>query len=183
MVINSMLSTSYWGHFAVTWENRNIENMMGQLMLEERGQFTAQRILDAQLQKIEVSYTANGQYKGDIGYSEIATDWSVPAAVKNSATYGEGRSIITANDSESGAWKLQGVEPILPSGNRSLKGSAYKIMNQVNGISGKLAELDNVLVVFEYEVAQNGAYHGKAWQGNNQMYPSSGIPHLTQSFA
>lgn len=138
--------------------------MLGDLLLEERGQITGQRVLDVESQKVEVSYTAMGKYKGDVGYTEIATYWSVPSARKNNESYGEGHGIITAKDGETATWRLHGIGQVLPSGGRSLKGSAVYRSIQSTGKVGKLAELDNVVVVFEYEIDANGNYHGKAWQ-------------------
>lgn len=132
-------------------------------MFEERGQITGQRVLDAESQKLEISYTAAGKYK-DTSYTEIATYWSIPAAIKNNESYGEGHGIITTKDGESATWKLHGIGQILPSGVRSLKGSAVYRLTPSHAGNSKLAELDNVAVVFEYEIDANGMYHGKAWQ-------------------
>ena len=49
-------------------------------------------------------------------------------------------------------------------GSRSLKGSAVYRLTQPTEKGITLAELDNVMVVFEYEIAANGNYYGKAWQ-------------------
>jgi hypothetical protein len=45
-----------------------------------------------------------------------------------------------------------------------LKGSAIYRLSSPTDKSGKLAEVDNILVVFEYEIDANGNYHGRAWQ-------------------
>jgi hypothetical protein len=93
--------------------------MLSDLLLEERGQITGQRVLDVESQKVEISYTAMGKYKGHTGYSEIATYWTIPATVKSGQSCGEGYGIITTEDGESATWKLHGVGQILPSGGRS----------------------------------------------------------------
>ena len=133
-------------------------------MLEERGQITGQRVLHVDSQKVEISYTAMGKYRGDISYSEIATYWSIPATLKNGQSYGEGHGIITTEDGESATWKLHGIGQLLPSGGRSLRASAIYRVTPYDGKGGKLAELDNTIVVFEYEIDANGGYHGKAWE-------------------
>ena len=138
--------------------------MLGDLLFEERGQITGQRVLDLELQKVEISYTAVGKYKGNIGYSEIATYWSVPSSLKKNESYGEGHGILTTMDGDSAIWKSHGVGQVLSSGGRSLKGSAIYRLTSPTDKSGKLAELDNILVVFEYEIDANGTYHGRAWQ-------------------
>ena len=86
--------------------------------------------------------------------------------MKNNESYGEGYGILTTRDGATATWKLHGAGQMLPSCGRSLKGSAiYRIASQpaVNG-GGTLAQLDNIVVVFEYDIDANGTYHGKAWQ-------------------
>ena len=138
--------------------------MLGDLLLEERGQITGQRVLDVESQRVEISYTAAGKYKGNIEYSEIATYWSVPSKIKKNESSGEGHGIMTTKDGDSAIWKSHGIGQVLSSGSRSLKGSAVYRLTQPTEKGITLAELDNVMVVFEYEIDANGNYYGKAWQ-------------------
>ena len=104
--------------------------MLGDLLLEERGQITGQRVLDAESQRVEISYTAQGKYKGNINYSDIATYWSVPANIKKSESCGEGHGIMTTRDGDSAIWKSHGIGQVLSSGSRSLRGSAVYRLTQ-----------------------------------------------------
>jgi hypothetical protein len=52
----------------------------------------------------------------------------------------------------------------MATGSRSLRGSAvYKVTLQ-GGKTRRLDELDNPIIVFEYEIEPNGTYRGKSWQ-------------------
>jgi hypothetical protein len=137
--------------------------LLGDLLLEERGQITGQRVLDAESQRVEISYTAVGKYKGNIDYLEIATYWSVPANIKKNESCGEGQGIMTTRDGDSAIWKSHGIGQVLSSGSRSLKGSAVYRLPQPADKGSVFAEIDNVMVVFEYEIGANGNYFGKAW--------------------
>ena len=86
--------------------------------------------------------------------------------MKNNESHAEGYGILTTRYGVTATWKLHAAGQMLPSGGRSLKGSAiYRVSSQpaVNG-GGTLAELDNIVVVFEYDIDVNGNYHCKAWQ-------------------
>jgi hypothetical protein len=138
--------------------------MLGDLLLEERGLITGQRVLDLESQKVEISYTAAGKYNGDIDYSDIATYWSVPATIKKGESCGEGHGILTTKQGDSAIWKSHGVGQLLSSGGRTLKGSAVYRLTPPADKGGRLADLDNVVAVFEYEIEANGNYHAKAWE-------------------
>ena len=49
---------------------------LGDLIVEERGKITGQRVLDVDGPKIESSFTMTGKYKGEEG-SDIGTYYSV----------------------------------------------------------------------------------------------------------
>jgi len=81
--------------------------VLGELIVEDKGKITGQRVLDANGPKIETSMTTEGTYRGTDA-TEIATYWSIPQ--EDGIMYGEGQGVITTKDGqEMATWTGQGV--------------------------------------------------------------------------
>jgi len=131
--------------------------MLGELISESRGKRTSRRVLSASPGfKVEVSFEADGKLLG-IGAHTIATYWS--EGRPDGSMYGEGQAVVITQDGEAATWKGQGVGKILADGSVSYRGAVY-----YSTVSPKLARLNTVAVVFEFEVDANGDTREKSWE-------------------
>jgi hypothetical protein len=131
--------------------------MLGELISESHGKRTARRVLSASPGfKVEVSFEADGKLLG-MGARTIATYWS--EARPDGSLYGEGQAVVITQDGETATWRGQGVGKFLDGGAVSYRGAVY-----YSTASPKLARLNTVAVVFEFEVDANGNTREKSWE-------------------
>jgi hypothetical protein len=131
--------------------------MLGELISESHGKRTARRILSASPGfKVEVSFEAEGKLLG-MGAHTIATYWS--EGRPDGSLYGEGQAVVITQDGETATWKGQGVGKFLDGGAVSYRGAVY-----YSTASPKLARLNTVATVFEFEVDANGNTREKSWE-------------------
>ena len=74
--------------------------MLSDLILEHKGKTSSNRVLDADIQKIETTVTAQGKVRGLFDVSIIITYWNKPISgndhnVNSQFYYGEGKGIIS----------------------------------------------------------------------------------------
>ena len=74
--------------------------MLSDLILEHQGKAASTRILDAAIQKIETTVTAQGKVRGSFDVSIIITYWNMPISGNDKDPnlrdyYGEGKGIIS----------------------------------------------------------------------------------------
>lgn len=133
--------------------------MLGEMIGESRGKVTGNRVLpsEGQAPKVETSFQESGKILG-VEVTDMGTYWSVARAV--GGLYGEGQGVIMTKDGEMAAWTGQGV------GRFTGRGSAHSFRGAIyyQTTSAKLARLNNIAVVFEYETDENGNTHGKFWE-------------------
>src|SRR5919109_1961876 len=134
---------------------------LGELIIEERGKITGQRVLDVQVPKMETSFTMEGNYRGtpatDVGtYTSVLREGGV--------LYGEGQGIITTKDGQGMAtWTGQGIGRFTGPGRVSFRGSLFfRVPLTFEG--GKLSDFNNTVGVFEYEVDELGNCSVKTWE-------------------
>jgi hypothetical protein len=132
--------------------------MLGEMLGEERGKVTGYRVLpsDGHGPKVEVSFQASGQILGIEG-NDLGTYWSAPKA--GGFLYGEGQGVLMTRDGDMASWVGQGVGKLGPGGSASWRGAIY-----YSTTSTKLARLNGVAIVFEYEVDQQGNTSSKVWE-------------------
>ncbi len=131
---------------------------LGELIVEDRGKITGQRVLDAEGPKIETSMTMEGKYRG-AETTEIATYWSLPR--QGGVMYGEGQGIITTRDGqETATWTGQGTGKAT-GGKIRFRGS---IFFRTSSNAGKLSFLNNLVGVFEFEADEQGNCSSKVWE-------------------
>jgi hypothetical protein len=137
--------------------------MLGELVIENRGKITGQRVLDVLLEgpKIEVSFSMLGKYKGIEG-TDIGTYWTVPRpGEEGGVMYGEGQGVVTTKDGQDMAtWTGQGIGRYTAAGKISFRGSLFFR----TASSGNLSFLNNLVGVFEYEVDEMGNCSSKVWE-------------------
>lgn len=131
--------------------------MLGDLIFEAKGKTTGKRVLSADGPKLETSFASEGKYKG-IPVKEVGTFWATPR--QGGAMYGEGQGIMMTGDGEIGSWSGSGIGRFGEGGKISYRGS---IICQTAS-QGKLAPLNNVVIVFEYDVDADGNSIEKGWE-------------------
>ena len=134
--------------------------MLGDQIFEENGKLTSQRILDVEcgIPKMETSFTATGNYRG----AEITgtiTYWSTHRP--GGAVYGEGQRVLMSKDGqEMATWTGPGIGRFTGPGKIRFTGSLFYRTSS----TGKLAFLNNMVGVFEYETDESGNTSAKAWE-------------------
>ena len=134
---------------------------LGELIGEDRGKMTGERVLDVQVPKMETSFTMEGNYRGTL-CTDVGTYTSVLR--EGGVLYGEGQGIVTTKDGQGIAtWTGQGVGRFTGAGRVSFRGSLFfRTPSMSQG--GKLSYLNNIVGVFEYEVDEAGNCSSKTWE-------------------
>jgi hypothetical protein len=130
--------------------------MLGESIAESRGKRTGRRVLSTNPFKVEVSLETSGTLLG-IEVNEVITYWSEARA--DGTLYGEGQGVTITKDGETATWKGQGVGKIVSGGAVSYRGAVY-----YSTASPKLARLNAVAAVFEFDADANGNTHSKLWE-------------------
>ena len=133
---------------------------LGELIEEESGKITGQRVLDVEGPKIETSFKMNGKF-GGIECSDIGTYCTVMReGAEAGVMYGEGQGIATTKDGKGMAtWTGYGIGRFTSPGKISFRGSLF-----FRAPSGKLSYFNNLIGVFEFEVDEEGNCSSKVWE-------------------
>lgn len=130
--------------------------MLGELIGEARGKRILRRTLSSDPLKLEVSFEDGGKILG-VDYAGFGTYWS---EVRSDGTmYGEGEGAYLTVDGEIVSWRGSGLGRLGGGGAVSYRGILY-----FRTTSQKLARLNSVGGVFEYEVAADGSTQTKVWE-------------------
>jgi hypothetical protein len=135
--------------------------MQGDKISEMRGKVTSQRILpggDFRYVQMEVNIQEQGPVFG-ADVTEMGT-YTVLERV-GGQLYGEGQGIWMTADGDSAIWKGHGVGK--PTGSGMGMSFRYSAAFQA-AADGKLARLNNVLVIGEHEVDAEGNTHTTCWE-------------------
>jgi hypothetical protein len=134
---------------------------LGELISEERGKITGERVLDVQVPKMETSFTMEGHYKGT-PYTDVGTYTAVLR--EGGVLQGDGQGIMTTKDGQGMAtWTGPGIGRFTGPGKVSFRGSLFfKVPPTFEG--GQLSDLNNIMGVFEYEVDEAGNCSVKTWE-------------------
>ncbi len=131
--------------------------MLGEQIYEGRGKRTARRVVSVTGGfSAEVSFESAGKMLG-VEVNEIGTYTS--SSRPDGTLYGEGQGVILAQDGSSATWKGAGVGKFTGGGGVSYRGAVY-----YSTASPKLARLNSVAAVFEFEVDAEGNTHSKLWE-------------------
>ena len=132
--------------------------MLGELVLEEKGKISGYRVTRAKGHGnvVEVSFQASGKIWG-IEHRTLATYWSV--VQPNGFLYGEGQGVLMTKDGDRASWVGQGAGRFKSGGGVSWRGAVY-----YQTASPKLARLNGIAQVFEYETDAQDNTHGKIWE-------------------
>jgi hypothetical protein len=130
--------------------------MLGDVIVESRGNRVVRRVLSSEPLKVEVTFEENGKIRGT-DYSGFGTYWSEARA--DGSLYGEGQGGYLTHDGELVAWKGSGLGKLKPGGAVSYRGILY-----FRTASQKLAAMNTVGGVFEFEVSADGTTQAKVWE-------------------
>lgn len=131
--------------------------MLGEQIGESRGKRTGRRALSCETgPKVEVSFEDSGKLLG-MDISDFGTYVAAPRP--DGTLYGEGQGVSMTKEGDMASWKGQGVGKFVGGGGVSYRGALY-----YSTASPKLARLNSVAVVFEFEVDANGNTHTKMWE-------------------
>ena len=134
--------------------------MLGYQVGEDKGKITSQRVLDVEggTPKMETSFSATGKYRG-VEATDMGTYWSTPRP--GGAIHGEGQGVLMSKDGqEMATWTGQGVGRFISPGKIRFVGSLFFS----TASTGKLAFLNNLVGVFEYESDEIGNTSSKVWE-------------------
>jgi hypothetical protein len=133
--------------------------MLGEMIGQEQGKITAIRVLpsNGQAPQMEVSFQSTGNLVG-VETTEFGTYISTltPTGMFN----GSGQGIVMTRDGDMATWTGTGVGK--PAGKglaASWRGSLY-----FQTSSPRLAGLNKMATVFEYEIDENGNTSAKLWE-------------------
>ena len=132
--------------------------MLGEMLSEEQGKITGIRVLPSEGQdpKMEVSFQASGRLLG-VDETDMGTYEAV--ARPDGTLHGKGQGVIMTADGEVVTWTGEGVARPGRGLAASWRGAVYH-----QTASQKLARLNGVAIVFEYEVDESGNVHSKLWE-------------------
>ncbi len=129
------------------------------------GKITSSRVLpfkgEGLAPKVERTFEDSGKILG-METTGIGTFWSVARA---GGLYGEGRGIAMIKDAmikdgEMASWTAQAVGKLTGKGFASIWRGSVFFQTQ----SQKLAHLNSIAVMFEFEVDEKGNTHHKLWE-------------------
>jgi len=131
---------------------------LGEKIMEGQGKSTGGRVLpsDGPAPKMEASYQGSAKILG-VEATEMGTWISVtrPTGVM----FAEGQGVITTKDGEVVTYSGQGIG--IPKGDGAVnwRGAIY-----CQTASEKLASLNNVAIVYEWDSDANGNYQANGWE-------------------
>jgi len=131
--------------------------MLGEQIYEARGKRVGRRALSADSGfKVEVTFEDSGKILG-IEMNDFGTYTAAPRP--DGTLYGEGQGISMTKDGEMATWKGAGVGRFVGGGAVSYRGALY-----FSTASAKLARLNSVAAIYEFEVDANGNVTSKMWE-------------------
>jgi len=135
--------------------------MLGEMIGEEKGKITGMRVLpfggSNDSPRFEVSFQGNGKLVG-AKMTNVGTYISV--LTSTGVFNGTGQGVITTEDGDIVTWTGTGI------GKPTGKGSAasWRGMLFYQTVSQRLAGLNKIPAVFEYEVDENGNTTDQSWE-------------------
>src|SRR3972149_1587291 len=132
--------------------------MLGEKLGESRGKSTGNRVLSADLEapKLESSFEDSGTLLG-VEVSEFGTYTGVQRP--GGFLQGEGQGIVMTKEGETVTWVGHGIGRFSGPGSVSWRGSfLYRTSSE------RLARLNGMVGLFEYEIDPEGNTVGKVWE-------------------
>ena len=130
--------------------------MLGEMIGETTGRRIVRRVLSTDPLRVEVTFEDSGKLFG-VNTTGFGTYTS--AVRPDGSVYGEGEGAYMTQDGELIAWKGSGLGTFKEKGAISYRGILY-----YQTASKKLARLNSVPGVFEYEIDPEGKTHATSWE-------------------
>jgi hypothetical protein len=133
--------------------------MLGEQIGEVTGQITGMRVLpdEGHGAKVEVSFQQSGTLLG-VHVNDMGTYISVTRP--DGTLFGDGQGVTMTEDGEMATWRGQGVGRFTGRGGAvSYRGAVY-----FQTTSERLAQLNSMAVVFEYESDESGKTTAKDYE-------------------
>jgi hypothetical protein len=134
--------------------------MLGEKIGDFQSRITGQRALpaDGTRPKFETTADGHGQILG-VPARIIATYWSV--VLPDGTLYGEcpGQAVTMTQDGDTAVFRAGGAGRFGPGGAVSFRGAVY-----YQGATGKLARLNGMAAVYEWDVAADGSARFSLWE-------------------
>ena len=130
--------------------------MLGELIGEWTGKRILRRVLTTEPPTVEVSFEESGKI---LGASAVGFGTYTSVVRPDGSIFGQGQGVVTTMDGEMIAWKGSGLGKFKERGAVSYRGMVY-----YSSASQKLARLNNMAAVFEYEVDPEGKTSSKMWE-------------------
>jgi hypothetical protein len=130
--------------------------MLGELIYQGSGKRIVRRVVSSDPVKVEVTFEGGGKILG-VDAMEIGT---YNSQIRHDGTiYGEGAGVVMTPTGDSITWKGAGVGIFKERGAVSYRGAIYYYT-----VSPKLARLNSVAGVFEFDSDENGNTQSKVWE-------------------
>ncbi len=134
--------------------------MLGEMIGELQGKITARRVLPFEDEGLAPKAESSAEFSGKILGVEITGIATALSVMRAGGLYLEGRGIIMTKDGEMIYFTEQGIGKYIEQGSASSwRGSMFPQTQ-----SQKLARLNSIVVVWEYEVDEDRNIHGKLWE-------------------
>ena len=135
--------------------------MLGELLFESRGRITSQRVLSVEngIPKFEISITGSGIFTGSLEVTTSWTYWSIQRP--DGTSYSQGQGVIMTKDGRDVATATGRTEgKMVKSGKMRYVGALFYETHSEH----KLAFLNHLVGVNEYEVDALGNYEHRLWE-------------------
>ena len=133
--------------------------MLGEKVLEHTGRVTSQRVLSTNGGAGPTMETSVQAQEKVLGIEASTTITYTAVARPDGTLFGNGEGIVMTAEGDLATWIGQGVGTMGEGGTASWRGAIF-----YQTASPKLARLNNVAVVFEYEIDANGNTTGSGWE-------------------
>ncbi len=131
--------------------------MLGELIGENEGKVSSQRVIDVKGPTMETSVTANGRLRS-VQVTETLT--YVANTSSKGVLHGVGNGIITTQDGDLATYTAEGIGKYDASGVLNWRGAIFFETSS----EGKLGFLNNLVGVFEAQVDAEGNFTDKIWE-------------------
>jgi hypothetical protein len=133
--------------------------MLGELIGENEGKVSSQRVIDVKGPTMETSVTANGRLRS-VQVTETLT--YVANTSSKGVLHGVGNGIITTQDGDLATYTGEGIGRYDASGVLNWRGAIFFEASSEG--EGKLGFLNNLVGVFEAQVDAEGNFTDKIWE-------------------
>jgi len=131
--------------------------MLGEQFGELKGKITGQRVLDTEGPAMETNVSATGNIMGT-NIREMHTCMS--KSVSTGVLHGWGNGVVMSSEGDVASYTGEAIGKINSSGTVLWRGSLF----YKSSSNGKLASLNNLVVVLEAEVDAEGNFSEKTWE-------------------